>query len=371
VYRILGSTPELIFAFWLAVVVSSLALVMLAVILIMRAVVVRRERRRARDAAYWRAILIEAAPAPRGGWPPLSAAGIPGFLEAWNDVNEDADKALQSRLVEIGQQVGLRDLALARRRGGFHDRAMAIIGLGFLRDPDTFDALAPFLDDKSPIVSLCAARALAQIDPKRAMSMFVPHILDREDWSQGSVARILKETGNGVAAAALSQAALRANEEMAPRLVRFLAAVSPQEANSVIHTILSAPAEDHLISACLQVMSQPADLALVRSLLGHPRWHVRMHAATALGRLGERGDEDLLVPLLADDQWWVRYRAAQGLIALPFIGRDGLQRIHLAQQDPYARDITGQVLAEWELSEESALEGSRRPAVAQLIPAST
>jgi HEAT repeat protein len=139
---------------------------------------------------------------------------------------------------------------------------------------------------------------------------------------------------------------LQANAESAPRLIRFLAGVSPDEAAPVIRRILSAPVDDHLISTCLQVMSQAEDLDLVRPLLTHSRWHVRMQAAATLGRIGQAGDEQLLLPLLSDEQWWVRYRAAQALTKLPSIGEKDVLRIRNAQSDRFACDILDQVMAE-------------------------
>jgi HEAT repeat protein len=71
-----------------------------------------------------------------------------------------------------------------------------------------------------------------------------------------------------------------------------------------------------------------------------------MHAAAALGRLGESSDVEHLQPLLADPQWWVRYRAAQALSRLPGLDHEGMQRIRAAQNDRFACDVLDQVMAE-------------------------
>jgi HEAT repeat protein len=71
-----------------------------------------------------------------------------------------------------------------------------------------------------------------------------------------------------------------------------------------------------------------------------------MQAAVTLGRLGVPGDEQLLVAILSDQQWWVRYRAAQALMTLGFVNIDGMRRILNSQTDNYARDIIKHVLAE-------------------------
>jgi HEAT repeat protein len=71
-----------------------------------------------------------------------------------------------------------------------------------------------------------------------------------------------------------------------------------------------------------------------------------MQAAVTLGRLGVPGDEQLLVAILSDKQWWVRYRAAQALMKLGLVNTDGMHRIRNLQTDDYARDIIKHVLAE-------------------------
>jgi hypothetical protein len=343
---ILGATPEVVFAFWLAVGVIILTLVMLLTILIMRWVVARRERRHARVAGHWRKALAQVPPVEGKTLPALPAGDLPGFLEAWNEAHEEASVEARPHMRRIAEQIGMRRHALAALGEGFHERATAIVGLGHLRDASTFDAVLPFMGDKSSIVSLCAARAISQIDRARAMSMFIPQILERDDWRQGSVARILKEVGNGLAAQELSSAVLRANQDMAPRMVRFLADVSPEHAAPVIRQILTSSVDDHLRSTCLQVMTDRNDIDLVRGLLNHPRWHVRMQAASALGRLGDASDRSRLVELLIDPQWWVRYRAAQALSSLPSVGHAEMRAIAQQQADPYARDIIDHVLAE-------------------------
>ena len=56
-------------------------------------------------------------------------------------------------------------------------------------------------------------------------------------------------------------------------------------------------------------------------------------------------------PLLADPQWWVRYRTAQALQHL-LAGAEGrLAQVRDAQEDRYARDILTQVMAERALGE--------------------
>ena len=73
---------------------------------------------------------------------------------------------------------------------------------------------------------------------------------------------------------------------------------------------------------------------------------VRIQAARALGRIGKPEHVELLTRMLADRDWWVRYRAAQALVSLPFMGPNALRRLRDSQEDRYAGDILEQTMAE-------------------------
>lgn len=343
----MDASPKLVFVFWLGVVVVIMTVFMLGVILVMRQRMLRKEHNHVRASMFWTKVLGAAMRGDDTPAPALPKRDVSGFIDAWNRLHGELREQESTGMARIAHEVGLeRQLYGLIDHGGFHSRLMAIIALGYMRSRAHFDRIARFLDDRSPIVSLCAARALMQIDSAQAVSMFVPHIVSRNDWSQGSVADILKEGEPGTVAKELGEVALQANAEVAPRLIRFLAGVNPDQAAPVIRKILADPPDDHLISTCLQVMAHADDLPLVRPLLTHPRWHVRMQAASALGRIGEPSDEYLLMPLLTDEQWWVRYRAAQALTKLPSVGEKEVLRIRHAQTDRFACDILDQVMAE-------------------------
>ena len=343
---LIGTDPKLLFAFWLGVAVTVMTLIMLAVIIIMRQVVLRRERIHDSAVALWKTVLVD-TPNAAVRTPELQTRDLSGFVQVWNEVHEPMQGRTTENLSKIAREVGLEQKLYRRMvKGGFHDRLLTIIALGHVRTSESFRKVAPFLDNKSPIMSLCAARSLMQIDSAQAVSKFVPQIVQRSDWSQGSIATILQEAGDASVTKELAEATLQANVEIAPRLIRFLAGVSPTAAAPIIRKTLISSADERLVSTCLQVMSNAGDLDCVRPLLAHPRWHVRMQAAVTLGRLGVPGDDQRLIAMLSDGQWWVRYRAAQALTRLSFFDKDDLHRIQKAQTDGYARDIISHVLAE-------------------------
>ncbi|MNU95935.1 HEAT repeat protein [compost metagenome] len=341
-----NQSTVLVVAGWVAVLTLLLAFVLLAIIVVLRIRAQRRERRDSEARQYWTQVIQRELEGEEFKGRRLQHSEVAGFVEAWNAAHDSLIEADSRRLAGLGHRVGLEEASQRMLRGSYHDRAMTIIALGHLHDRRMFDVLSPFLSDRSPIVSLCAARALAQVDPPRAMSMFVPMIVERNDWVPGSVARILAENADGSAAREIGNALLRANADTTVKLVRFLADIDAKRASEVVRQLLDGHVDDHIISVCLQLVNEKQDRERVIGFLAASRWHVRMHAATALGRIGDAADGPRLEPLLADSVWWVRYRTAQALLALSGMGVDAMRQVQQRQSDRYGRDIIDQVLAE-------------------------
>ncbi len=340
-----GAAPIIVFAFLLGVAISLLTLLMLLTTIVMRLHALRMERIDTIAEARWRPILREATGA--AALPPLPARDLRGFIQAWNETHEPLHGATTAALAEIARRLELKShLYRLLQTPIFHHRIMAVIALGHIKSEASFERVESLLDDKSPILSLCAARALMQIDPQRAVPKLLPLIVERTYWSQGIVASILHDAEGNVVSSPLTDATLHATSDVAPRMIRFLAGVSPDAAAPIIREALRSSADERMLSTCLQSMTRAADLDCVRPLLSHPLWYIRMQAATTVGSLGVPGDEQRLVTLLRDTQWWVRYRAAQALLRLSFIGVEDILRIQQSQTDAYARDILDHALAE-------------------------
>jgi HEAT repeat protein len=347
-----SNDARIVFAFWVGVCVVVLALLTLLIIIVMRQVATSAERRHIRATNFWRGVLESAMRGEPKPIPPLPRNEVSGFVDAWNELHDIPENAHNPGMQAVAQAVGLeRRLYMALDHGGFHDRVMSIIALGYLGSETHIEKLVRYLDHSSPILSIVAARAVMRINPSLGVEKVIPQIVERQDWVQGQVAMMLGEAGSAAVSRDLGEATLQANDAVAPRMVRLLADISPQDAAPVIRQLLTANRDERLTSTCLQVLSERSDLHLVRQLLQHPRWHVRMQSAATLGRLGGEEDKARLIPMLADAQWWVRYRAAQALSALWSHDSAVLSGLRDAQHDPYAKDILSQVLAETRIKE--------------------
>jgi len=130
------------------------------------------------------------------------------------------------------------------------------------------------------------------------------------------------------------------------RLLHLLEIAHMERAAPVLRRILREANDEQAIAASLSAVRDPRDLPLVRGLVTHAAWFVRVRAAQAVGRLGAPEDRGLLTQLLSDSHWWVRYRAAQALAALPSMTASELEKIRATLPDRFASDMLKQVMAE-------------------------
>jgi HEAT repeat protein len=130
-------------------------------------------------------------------------------------------------------------------------------------------------------------------------------------------------------------------------LLPWLGRADPILASEIGAQVLRAGTQDpHPVAAALLVLQDPAILAEIRPLAESPDAEVRQHLAIALGRLGDAQELPLLVRLMGDSLWWVRYRAAQSLVRLRGVNAALLDATRARLTDRYARDMLDHVRAE-------------------------
>jgi HEAT repeat protein len=193
---------------------------------------------------------------------------------------------------------------------------------------------------------LSAAKALIRIDGEKAVPKLIPLIAAREDWSTETVAAILREAGADLISEPLSRTILQSPKNQTARLIRFLEIAHAEFAIPTIKRVLKNSDDMEVITACLRIFQDADDLNTVRKLLKDVRWQVRLQAAVCLGRIGTEEDEDLLIQVTNDPEWWTRYRAAQALANLPSVDLERLNKIAEKHPNESARSIIRQVIAE-------------------------
>jgi hypothetical protein len=240
-------------------------------------------------------------------------------------------------------------LPLARRHMNRRSVAHRLLGLqvvGQLRDRDSWDAINATIEDPNIALSVTAATALTDIDPDRAIPRVVPLIGQFVRWPRTQVGRILNRAGPDIVSVRLCREIADAPADAAILLLQFADSAFAGDINAVAEKLLKDRQEPALLSAALKAARGRICPERIVELTRHDVWYVRMQAATFLGRAGNVADLAALEPLLSDREWWVRYRAAQALVASPFLGPNALRRIASRQQDQFARDILQQALAE-------------------------
>jgi HEAT repeat protein len=242
----------------------------------------------------------------------------------------------------------MRSLALRwAKRGDVVERVAAITMLGHLRESSSAPILHSLCDGPNALISIAAAHALLQIEPRFA-DRFVTLICARADWAPGKLAAIVREKAELLTAPLLDlcrTAGVPAARAAAPYL-RYLDA---EKAVPVLRTLLQTVSDPETLAAALKALTaigSAADASAVSKLTADERWQVRLQAANALGALGAQSHIALLAAMLSDSHWWVRYRAAQAIATLSIRSKADITRVLTERDDPFARDALVQALAE-------------------------
>jgi hypothetical protein len=302
-------------------------------------------QRRNQFHATWRPLLVQSLSDLPQSVPAVRSCDAMNFLFYWNYFHESLlgeDKIVG--LNQLARLAGMDRAAMKLLKAkGLRKRLMAIITLGHLGEHSAWNDLVVLAQSTHPIVSLSAARALLDIEPKTALPLIAPLIGLRADWSPAKVAALLSQAGSDLIAQPLSEAVMTAPLDMAMRLLHYLEVTRCTAALPAVRTVLARESADATLrAACLKLIGQfqdPKDIALVRSFLSHSDERVRAQAAEALGTIGMPGDEGRLIAMLSDVQWEVRYRAAEALAHLPFMKPERLAEIRGQQTDPLAKQI--------------------------------
>lgn len=231
-------------------------------------------------------------------------------------------------------------------RGSLRARLLAIGALGQLREARAWDALARLTQDRHPILSFAAARALIRIDPRPALDLLVPAIVHRSDWSLARIGTLFEELGPGPVTGPVTTMLVSRSRHGLDRVVKLARFGNRERVAPIMRGWLSSSNEPELIMAALAYVEEAADLPWALGAAKHGEWKVRMAAARALGRIGARGEFNALLDLLRDPVWWVRYHAAQALTGLRGLEPYELDTAHEDLRDAYAADMLAQALAE-------------------------
>lgn len=345
-----GSDLVVTLAWRSAEVAAAAAALLLMIALIVRRYLQRQERLHARVIGTWRPFLtqiaIEEGAAPE--LPKLPARHLPFLMEEWNALHDAVRGESSARLNELALRLGFdaaaRHLMNSREVG---KQILAIRTLGHLRDPTAWKPLQEQLVSVNALVSFYAAAALVQIDAQRAMPGIMSQVAERESWPGEAMARLLVDAGADVAREPIRALMLSLAPAKVPPLLPWLAHVDAVLGSEVATELLKRHGgDDQIVAAALLVLLEPSVLPDLRHYASSPDAAIRKSLALAIGRLGDLAETELLMQLMGDRVWWVRYRAAQALLKLRGMNAEALEAVRVRLIDPYALDMLKHVRAE-------------------------
>jgi HEAT repeat protein len=336
---------------WRSAEVAALAsALMLVIALTVRAHLRREERLRERVIGAWRPLLtrvvIEEGEVP--ALPALRQRELPFVIEEWNALHDAVRGTSTQRLNAVAPGLGL-DVAARRglRSRNISERILAIRTLGHLHDEASWKGLQDQLGSANALVSFYAAAALVQIDAQRAMPGIMLQLAERESWPGEAMARLLVDAGADIAREPIRAMLLSLAADKVPPLLPWLSHVDAVLGGEVAVELMNRHAgHAGITAAALLVVLDPA---LLPGLAHHAKSgdaEIRKNFAQLCGQLGDLGQVDLLVRLMSDPVWWVRYRAAHALLKLKGMDDERLDGIRISLEDRYARDMLDQARAE-------------------------
>lgn len=344
------SDPFLRAALWIGLAAMGLTLLLVVQILVMRVRLRRREQRARRAVLRWRPLLAAAAAnlvppeVPR-----LSREEEVDFIRLWLHFQASLRGHARAGLNHVARVLDCAPVALRLlTRGSRAEQLLAVLMLGHLGERAAIAPLQQLVRRADRLLALHASTALVQIDPQLAARAMAPELIVSNDWQVREVVTVLDDARaecDPVLRAMLASCA----PDRLPRLLQVMEGLRMAPSSVELASLLASVDVEVLVSA-LRCVNDPSLRAQVVTLCEHADWRVRMHAGKALGRVGRRDDVGVLVTLLSDREWWVRYRSAQVLATLPFLKPDDLARIAAENPDRYAGDMLRQVGAERELT---------------------
>jgi HEAT repeat protein len=231
--------------------------------------------------------------------------------------------------------------------GNKGERITACANLAYFDDDKVIDVLTATLDARDFDVRISAARALADLG--RIPSVDI--LIDKLDASTGLRSRALGNLFRDLGQVAVPQltevaADLGQTEQFRILAINALGQIGDYAAIDPLVELVNDPLLEirAAVYRSLAVLSHPVVSSILPGGLHDVSWEVRTQAALCAGRVGAVNVIPILIKLLADNIWWVRYRAGEALYAMGDVGLEMLQIV--AKEQTLAGESAGMILAE-------------------------
>lgn len=338
-------------ALWSIAGVAVTTAVLFIYTIALRAATIVRARNRKRFIREWRIIfaasMMSENEALNRQLPRIRRSDRNDLLQEWSSARSIVEGSAADNLIALARRAGVPRLAerLFRKRR-IRPRILAVQTLGNLRETKYRDEIIALVDHPNTALSITAAMALVQIDPDKGVNVFVPMIETRRDWPKNRVSIILRAAGSARISEPMYRAIRSATSDNKAYLLQFAQLAESDVLDALLDELLNESEDPGVLNAALKLVRGYHGVPRIAALTQHDAWFVRMQTAKVLGRVGQQEHLSLLESLLDDKEWWVRYRAAQAIASLPFLGPNQLRQLCEHQGDPYAADMLQQAIAE-------------------------
>lgn len=342
-----GSDPWLAAALWSALGAWGTAFALVLWIALLRVWARVRGAAVERRLSRWRPIL--AAVVANDSVPPRAPAAreIRDVLAVWNQQAVAIKGPARARLADWARQHRLGEHARELLDGrAVRDRLLGLATLGHLADPSHFAAVRACAAMEDSLVSLAAARALIAMDAAEAFVALRAELVAREDWPLARLLAAFREHRSDRLPGLVANAIDLASDAELARLLQLAQAVPPERVALQARRVLKRGASSEALVAALRLLSDPRDSEFARRYAKHEDWVVRLAAVRALGRMAAKDDLPVLCAALADPVWWVRHRAADAIVALPYLSTAQLRRLREIVDDRFGADALARAIAE-------------------------
>lgn len=257
----------------------------------------------------------------------------------------------RAAFIASATQLGVPErLARRMRAGAARDRMKALQGLAQFDDMSARDALRRALGDRDRNIRLAAAQALA--DKGEAFELI--DLVEQLELGTGQSSRLAVSLFASIARSRPQEISalvlqLNQNSEVRVAAVEALAETGDFSLVPVIADLaLAARDGAEELPRYIHALGQfghPSGAQAVRLALSSGSLAARAAAAQAAGRIGMIDAADALAAMLGDAEWWVRFRAAEALVA---IGAPGIARLRTAaaRGGGVAAEVAEAILAE-------------------------
>jgi hypothetical protein len=333
--------------FWIGIGATGLAALLVLTIIYLRVSLERSSRDEQAFLSVWRPLLLSSLNSSVPAMlPRLDIGHRLYFLKLWNGLMRTASGEAADNLTGIAYAIGCDQFSRRfLRLGNRVECLLATLTLAHLRDHTAWDLLITQTLSADSVTSINAFHALVQIDAESTAQQLTPLLLARNDWAIAQVAAIM-QSAQGAFMFPLIEATMETKSVHLIRTLRLIEALHLALPQAAVLRLFEHAASTEALIGALRIADDVSLLPHVRRYLRHDDWRVRVQAAKLLGRIGEHSDVNRLIPLLADVEWWVRYRTAQALAGMPFFSATELELLRNNLSDRFARDMLGQVLAE-------------------------